>query len=404
MTIARHRRMILCIASLAAVAALGLLWRHLTSNSVNATPSESPVARLPNSPPLARAPIMPSSSDDGSQAELRPPDPVLANDASDPAARAMAVERIEQTLQIYRDTMVYPLSSRPADESNAYITRWNHPISLGQTFAVDHAGREIQAVAQIDSTFAPPGVPVSVQAHVTYVADGTPASVEDIGAELQWRDREANEWVTVQAVPLHRAGDNWTGSVVPSQIDALRVQVREPRILVSVRNGEYAREFPLDFAYAVAQPVIVHGIASEQTIDGSLELGLDVELTAPAPVRLMATLFAADGTTPIAVFDDRYFPTKPGRQVIPVRVFGKVLHDRGIDGPYRLGAVHGYMYRRDAMPDQLVFDRADLPAMVTAAYPVARFSPDAYQSPEVAARVAKYEALRDALQAGRTPP
>jgi hypothetical protein len=404
MTVARHRRMILCITSLAAVAALGWLRHHLTSSSVNARLLVPRVARWPSSPPPARAPITPDSSDDGSRVALRPPDPVLANDTSDPAARAIAVERIEQTLQLYRDTMVYPLSSRPADDSSAYITRWNHPISLGQTFAVDRAGREIQAVAQIDRTFAPPGVPVSVQALVTYVADGTPASVEDVGAELQWRDREANEWVTVQAVPLHRTGDSWTGSVVPSQIDALRVQMREPRILVFVRNGEYAREFPLDFAYAVAQPVIVHGLASEQAVDGSLELGLDVELTAPAPVRLVATLFAADGTTPIAVFDDRYFPTKPGRQVIPVRVFGKVLHDRGVDGPYRLGSVHGYMYRRDAMPDQLVFDRADLPAMVTAAYPAARFSPDAYQSPEIAARVTRYEALRDALRTGRTPP
>jgi hypothetical protein len=81
-----------------------------------------------------------------------------------------------------------------------------------------------------------------------------------------------------------------------------------------------------------------------------------------------------------------------------------VLHDRNINGPYRLGAVHGYVYRYDLEPDQLFFDRADLPLMITSAHAASAFSPDPYQSPEVAARLAHYEAVREALRAGRPPP
>jgi hypothetical protein len=174
--------------------------------------------------------------------------------------------------------------------------------------------------------------------------------------------------------------------------------------VVYVHVGEFARELTLDFAYAVEQPVVVHGIASDRVVDGNLELDLDVELTTAATVSLQATLFESDGTTAIAVFDDRIFPKRAGRQVVTARFLGKILRDHKIDGPYRLGAVHGYVYRPDLVPDQLLFDRADLPVMSTAAHPAAGFSAEAYQSPEVSARLAHYEALLAALREGRDPP
>jgi hypothetical protein len=332
------------------------------------------------------------------------PEPLPSTDSGDAASREQAVLKLDETIQLYRETMRYPLWSRPADGSNAHLTHWNHSISTGQPFAVDSLKREIQASARIDRVFAAPGQPVSVSTSVSYVEDGRPASADEVGAELQWRDRASETWVTAQAVPLRREGAVWTGSVVPSQVEALRAPIREARILVYTRVGEFEREHSLDFAYAVEQPVIVYGLASDRLVEGSLELGLDVELATAAPVGLQATLFAADGTTAIAVFDDRYFAKSAGRQIIPLRFFGKILHDRGLDGPYVLGAVHGYVYRRDLTPDQLFFDRADAPAMRTAPYFAAAFSASDYESPEVAARIAHYEALRTALRNGQLPP
>jgi len=171
-----------------------------------------------------------------------------------------------------------------------------------------------------------------------------------------------------------------------------------------VRDGEFAREIALDFAYSLDRPVVVRGIAFDRVVEGSLELGLDVELQTAAPIGLTATLFSGDGRTAIAVYDDRYFPARPGRQIIPVRFFGKIVHDRRIDGPYRLGAIHGYVYHHESTPDQLFFDHPDSAKLMTAAYPAAKFSPDDYQSPEVAARIAHYEAVREAVRAGREPP
>jgi hypothetical protein len=340
-----------------------------------------------------------------SAAEEALPESIPATHFSDPSARAIAVAKLDETIKIYRETMTFPLSSRPADASNAHLTNWNRPISTGQPFAVDAAKRELRADARIDRIFAAPGQAVAVAVTASYVDDGAPAALEEVDAELQWRDRQANEWVLIERVPLQASGKGaWHGAVVPARVEALRGAIREVRIMAYVRSGEFARELSLDFSYAVEQPVVVHGVVSDRIVSGSLELGLDVELTSAAPIGLNATLFAADGTTPIAVYDDRTFAKRAGRQIIPMQFFGKILHDRKLDGPYRLGAVHGYVYRQGQSPDQVFFDRADAPAMRTRAHAASSFSPDAYQSPDVAARIAHYEAIREAMRAGREPP
>lgn len=327
-----------------------------------------------------------------------------ATGTDDPASRAQALAKLDETIQNYRATMVYPLSSRPADGSNKHTTQWNHAISVGQPFAVDAAKREIAATATIDRIFASPGTAVTLELAASYVDDGTLAPLDQADAQLQWRDRQANEWVTAQAVALQRTGDRWVGAVVPSQVDALQATLREVRLVAFARVGELSREFALDFAYAVAPPVVVRGIASDRMLDGQLVVELDVDLAAAVPVGLMATLFAADGTTAIAVFDDRYFPTHAGRQTIPVRFFGKILHDRQIDGPYRVGAVHGYAYRHAQSPDQVWFERADAPVMVTQGYAASSFSAANYRSPETDAQIAHYQDLRAALGGSHTTP
>lgn len=388
--------------AIAAVVGLAvLLWWPRDRSSSAAQPSQGAQGAqgAPPRTPVDDPPPDPAAADADAQQEA-----ILSADVNDPRARAAAGAALNQTIRIYRETMVYPLWSRPADGSNEHLTRWNQPISVGQPFAVDAEKREIEATAQIDRVFAAPDAAVSILVTASYVADRTSAPLDQVAAELQWRDRKAETWVTDQAIPMRPADGGWTGALVPSQVEALRSPIREARIVAYAHVGEFAHEFTLDFAYAVEQPVVVHGIVSDRVADGNLELGLDVELTTAAPVGLQATLFESDGTTAIAVFDDRFFPKRAGRQVVTVRFFGKILHDHTIDGPYRLGAVHGYVYRQDLVPDQLFFDRADLPAMSTAAHSAAGFSAESYQSPEVSARLAHYEAIRAAMREGRDPP
>lgn len=395
----RSRRTTLTMVAVAAVGAVAI-WFATRPASTRARAASSAAEPRPTSAPVGRQAPSPVSSPPSNPEVTAEPGAAT----SDPAARLVAAERLDETARTYRETMTFPLWSRPADDATAGLTAWNQPISTGQEFAVDEVKRGLAVTAGIDRVFARAGEPVAVTIGVRYADDGAPATADEVDAQLQWRDRAADTWVTAAAVPLRGDAGAWSGAVVPSTVAGLSDAVREARILAFVRRGEYSRELSLDFAYALAPEVVIHGLASDRVVDGSLELGVDVELAAAAPVRLIATLFAPDGTTPLAVYDDRYFPTRAGRQVVPVRVFGKILRDRGVDGPYRLGAVHGYVFHDGQAPDQVFFDDAGAPALVTAAHRASDFSPAPYHGSDVDHRLAQYRTLRDALAEGREPP
>jgi hypothetical protein len=59
--------------------------------------------------------------------------------------------------------------------------------------------------------------------------------------------------------------------------------------------------------------------------------------------------------------------------------------------------------RPDQVPDAM-FDRADLPALVTGPHRAAELSASAYRSAETDAQIAHYQRVRDALRDGREPP
>jgi hypothetical protein len=397
----RFVRLVLGMLSLLALA-LALAWYAQRSTAALSSLSRPPDAVATFEPRTQARATRPVIETPQVQPDLLPPMP--ATDVSDPDARHRAAAAIDRTMQIYRETMTYPLSSRPADGSNEHLTQWNRSITVGQPFAVDASRREVQVSATIDRIFAGPGQALSVFAATTYVADKSPALVDEISAELQWFDHKTEEWIGEQAVPLRRVEAGWTGSMVPSRVEGLRAVHRETRILVHARLGEFARELALNFSYAAEQPVVIYGIASDRVVDGSLELGLDVDLRRTGTVRLIATLVGGKPAERIAVFDDRYFATRPGRQVIPVRFHGKILHDSQIDGPYHLSAIHGYVYLRDSVLDQLYFTHTGTSGLTTVPHQAAGFSPNPYHSPEVAARMAHYEKIREALRTGQHLP
>lgn len=398
-----QRKVVVGAAALACVLG-GLLWWMLRGRfeRVTSAPSAGAVGAASQAPSSSAQPD--DAPDDGAGVSAPPVQVIAADGVSDPTSRAGAVAKLDETIRFYRETMTYPLWSRPADASNEHLTRWNRPVSVEQVFAEDSAKREIEAFAEIDRVFAGPDEHLTLQVACRYLATRAPAPVDSVTAELQWRDPDSDQWAAVEAVPLQASASGWRAQVTPSQVQGLRGAVREVRLAVQVRRGEFSRELTLGFGYAVEAPVVVRGLSRDRVVAGSLELDLDVEVGVAAPVALWATLYAADGGKAIGVFEDRFFPAKPGRQTFTVRFFGKVLRDRGLDGPYRLGAIHGHQYRRELSPDQVLFARAEEPAIVTAAHPASGFSPNAYQGPEVAARLAHYEAVREALRAGRPPP
>lgn len=375
-----------------------LLWSMTDESRHGGTAStprrQQPPAPIPSAPTMAAPAPSPAP-----EVHVTP-----ASGYSTPESRAVAAAKLDETIRHYRETMTYPAWSRPADASNRHLTDWNRAIEVAEVFAEDASRRAIEGWAQIDRIFAAPGEHVALRVEVRYADNRAPAPAEQVSAELQVRDKDTEQWSALAPIELLENGGRWTGDIHPASQKELRSSVREVRVAVVVRRGDFSRELTLGFAYAIEPPVVARGLVRERASANGLELDLEVEVAEAAPVALWATLFSADGKVPIAVFEDRFFPKRAGRQAFTVRIFGKVLRERGIDGPYRLAAIHGYQYRKDATPDQVLFSRADTPQLTTGPHQSSSFSAQAYQDPEIAARLAHYEAVREALRAGRQPP
>jgi hypothetical protein len=105
--------------------------------------------------------------------------------------------------------------------------------------------------------------------------------------------------------------------------------------------------------------------------DGGLRVGVDVDLEQGGFYRFDANVYGPDGE-PVA-FTSFKGELAPGAQTVPLDVYGKVLRDAGVPGPYTIGEVRGYRFLDGQFPDREQLP--DLPARATtAAYPLDAFT------------------------------
>jgi hypothetical protein len=128
--------------------------------------------------------------------------------------------------------------------------------------------------------------------------------------------------------------------------------------------------------------------------DGGLRVGVDVDLDQGGFYRFDANVYSADGE-PLA-FATFKGELAPGAQTVPLDVYGKVLRDAGVPGPYTIGEVRGYRFLDGQFPD-----REELAALpdraTTAAHPLSAFT----DAPHVGEHeLQMVELMRDDLERG----
>lgn len=117
----------------------------------------------------------------------------------------------------------------------------------------------------------------------------------------------------------------------------------------------------------------------DEAIDaGSLVVRAGVDVHAAGRYKVIASLYGSDDASAIC-FAQNAVSLDVGRQAVPLTFFGKILHDRGVDGPYVLR----YMMVFEEFPDRgeywpgVTVDHA----YTTHAYRAGDFSDDAYVAP-----------------------
>ncbi|MEB2345368.1 MAG: hypothetical protein OZ948_11565 [Deltaproteobacteria bacterium] len=84
--------------------------------------------------------------------------------------------------------------------------------------------------------------------------------------------------------------------------------------------------------------------------EGSLRIGVGIDLDQAGFYRFDANVYGADGE-PLA-FASFKGELAPGAQTVPLDVYGKILRDAGVPGPYTIGEVRGYRFLDGRFPDR----------------------------------------------------
>jgi hypothetical protein len=141
--------------------------------------------------------------------------------------------------------------------------------------------------------------------------------------------------------------------------------------------------------YTAFHPAAFTGRFLEQLDKGSLYIEVEVESQRAGEAQVAGNLFAADGTTPVAV---SIVPAKleRGRSWVRLEFYGLVFHDRGISGPYVLKTLRGYFPVSSSAGRGAEFARY-AGSHMTRGYELSAFTSKEWDSPRKQAGLKAYE-------------
>jgi hypothetical protein len=175
-------------------------------------------------------------------------------------------------------------------------------------------------------------------------------------------------------------------------------------------NGLGPRKYVTSVQYTLKPNAELTGQYSDALQGGSLVVSCGVQVNEAGQYKVIASLYAGDGETAIA-FAQNSQPLSTGEQQLPLTFFGKILHDRGVDGPY----VMRYVMLFQEFPNQgtywpgVTVDHA----YTTRPYRAKDFSPESFTPPppsfpivnaESPSQQGKPPALFDSTRRLPTPP
>ena len=181
----------------------------------------------------------------------------------------------------------------------------------------------------------------------------------------------------------------------------------------AVLDGNRSTELSLSthFFSSPVAPARFTGRFNETYRDGSLFISAELEVMKPGNYTIEANLFGDEQPIAYAREDAKL---DPGLQFVELEFFGKVLHDREIDGPFELKDLRGYLNTDVIQPEILAQSPAEVERFLknvredrpkrmlipysaasheTRKYAASEFPDDPYDSPEKRERLRQLSSL-----------
>jgi hypothetical protein len=316
-----RRRIITGGAAVALTAALAFFLRPAAGTRGAVAPAAAPrvIPRTAAAPPPP-TPGTPAATEAAPKNGVQPPPEVLPPDA---VARSAAED--------YRRRARYPRSSRPLDDGPDPLERDREVSRISQR---GPAGEDpALTVYPLASGFEDPE-PAVLYAYLAVDGTRIPArairgtivteDLQPIG-EIEYRDdgtggdAVANDRVyTAVFLPGPEA--------VPELSRSYMVRV------VATTRSDDERRAATSFLYSHPHAHLT-GHYRDAVVNGSLEIGVEVEVAEAGRFHVEATLYGPDGTRKVA-WAQAAGELQPGRHWMAIPFYGLILQERGIAGPY----------------------------------------------------------------------
>lgn len=317
-------------------------------------------------------------------------------------AEQPSLARLKQEYENYRLASIYPHWSMPLTPDMEFALKWNATVT--EDLAFDENGGFVRFDGSAGRVFA----------NEPYVAWLTAwRVVKGEKKPLPIRVKRAAVSVTSGSnvgeafeVAFHDDGkdgdseahDNTLSTrFVPAEHSELSV-ASTARIDAYIDIDGHPRHLVRDFVFAPRNVLEVKGM-HDQLRDGSLVVTLDCEVLENGVYTFYANLVASDDS-PIAM-TKLSFPLTAGRKNVDLTFFGKVIRDRGIDGPYIVRDIHGM---RRAEGDEMDVWWSHPTPHRTARYAADDLSDAEWNDPERIERLQNFERViheMENAQAGR---
>jgi hypothetical protein len=376
----------------AVLAAIVVFWLAFRGNTSSRTPEEpDPVA-------IADAGTVAPYASGAATA------PAAAPVSSEQIAKAQALARIQKAIDDYQTAAVYPVSSRPHDDGTVYKLKWNEPV-VSTLPLNDKAGKETFYRFAAD------------RAHVKY-GEALTSWIEawegtDINKRVPLKISEA--YVVFDSgktqgpvVPLHyndngadgddKAGDRrYSNRLVPSNIAAMH-QSQQVHLAAVIEFDGAKRLIIREFTYAPREVLNVLSVSDSIGAGGELVISLNVDVKEKGLHSFEANVMSGDGATAIGwVEESRQLDVGPAR--VDLKVFGKIFHDKGVDGPYLVRDVRGFLRILDGSEHNIWWHHD--PTHLTKAYKTVDFSNKEWDAPEKREKIASMKQLAEDMKAGK---
>lgn len=356
------------LAALAAAAGVGALI---------AARDEGPAMTTATAAPTARAAV------------TRARVPARARPAGGLDPEMLSAAALRDALAAYERDSVYPPSShRWTEETAGQRTPWNQPFPV-EHLLDDRPGQETVFRLASDRHHVAFGEALTSTIEVAPAdrrRERLPVTIRSAIVEAAGQGRTG---ITLAYRDDGQGGDAvagdrvYTNRFVPSEQVELGA-ARQVRLQVHLEAAGVDRLAHLDFTYTPRPLLELVGVATAVE-DGALAIDLDLDVFEAGAYRFDADVLAADGETPVGWITEPWIELGAGRARVDLALFGKVLRDRGLAGPYVIANLRAERRQDDADVEMWWSDPR---TFRTDAFALEAFSPEAWDGDERRAAIA----------------